>query len=68
MDTIKIPRAVAKAALEALIESTPPMPGRNAPCHAYIVPQRNCCHCNRVKAAHEAMAALSAALSAKKEK
>lgn len=64
MDTIKIPRRLAEAALAALVESTPPIPGRSAPCHAYIVPQRNCCHCNRVKAAHEAMAALSAALRA----
>jgi hypothetical protein len=63
MDTIKIPRSVAKAALEALIENTPPMPGPQAMCHSGIVLQYRCCHCNRVKAAHEAMATLTAALS-----
>lgn len=48
--------AAAPDLLAALQEVTPSMPPADAPCHAGIVPQNQCAHCQRIARAHAAIA------------
>lgn len=54
-DTARLMRA-APDLLAALQEVTPPMPPADAPCHAGIVSQNQCAHCQRIARARAAIA------------
>lgn len=48
--------ASAPKLLKALKALTPPMPRADSLCHVGLVAQQDCVYCNRVRAAHEAIA------------